>query len=154
MKDPLQMHRIREEDPEMQSAMLLCMLTHFSCFQLFATSWTRACQAPPSMEFFWQEYLTGLPFPTPGDLPDPGIEPETLVLPAWQADSFLLSHKGSPNVQSARQQSDDLLSLVYVNKFLKSQILKENNYVFNSVPLLHVQTALQMKCMEVKYLLE
>ena len=57
-------------------------------------------------------------------------------------------------MQSARQQSDDLLSLVYVNKFLKSQILKENNYVFNSVPLLHVQTALQMKCMEVKYLLE
>ena len=41
--------------------------------QLFATPWTIAHQAPPSMEFSRQEYWSGVPFPSPGDLPDPGI---------------------------------------------------------------------------------
>ena len=43
--------------------------------QLFATPWTVAYQAPPSMGFSRQEYWSGLPFPSPGDLPDPGMEP-------------------------------------------------------------------------------
>ena len=43
--------------------------------RLFATPWNVAYQAPPSMEFSRQEYWSGLPFPSPGDLPDPGIEP-------------------------------------------------------------------------------
>ena len=46
-----------------------------SRFWLFATPWTVACQAPLSMEFFRQEYWSGLPFPSPGDRPNPGIEP-------------------------------------------------------------------------------
>ena len=41
----------------------------------FATPWTIACQAPLSMEFSRQEYWSGLPFPSSGDLPNPGIEP-------------------------------------------------------------------------------
>ena len=45
------------------------------------------------MEFSRQEYWSGLPFPSPGDLPDPGIE---LMTPAWQADALPLSHRGSP----------------------------------------------------------
>ena len=44
---------------------------------------TVACQAPPSMEFLRQEYWSGLPFPSPGDLPNPGIEPGS---PSLQAD--------------------------------------------------------------------
>ena len=44
---------------------------------LFATPWTVACQAPPSMGFSRQEYWRGLPFSSPGDLPDPGIEPRS-----------------------------------------------------------------------------
>ena len=63
---------------------------------LFAAPWTVAHQAPPSMEFSRQEYCSGLPFPSPGDLPDPGIEPG---LPAMQADAqmlYRLSHQGSP----------------------------------------------------------
>ena len=48
--------------------------------QLIVTPWTVACQAPLSMEFFRQEYWSGLPFPSPGDLPDPGIEPMSPVL--------------------------------------------------------------------------
>ena len=49
--------------------------------QLFVTPWTVAYQAPPAMEFFRQEYYSGLPFPSPGDLSDPGIEPGSPVSP-------------------------------------------------------------------------
>ena len=48
------------------------------------TAWTVAHQAPLSMGFSRQEYWSGLPFPSPGDLPDPGIKPKSS---AWQADS-------------------------------------------------------------------
>ena len=51
-----------------------------SCVRLFVTPWTAAHQAPPSMEFSRQEYWSGLPFPSPGDLPDPGIEPGSPTL--------------------------------------------------------------------------
>ena len=53
--------------------------------QLFETPWTLFCQAPLSMGFSRQEYWSGLPFSTPGDLPNPGIEPAS---PARQADSL------------------------------------------------------------------
>ena len=52
-----------------------------------AIPWTVAHQAPLSMGFFRQEYWSGLPFPPPGDLPNPGIEPESPMSPALQADS-------------------------------------------------------------------
>ena len=64
------------------------MLSRFSNVQLFVTPWTVACQAPLSMEFSRQEYWSGLPFPPPGDLPDPGIEQESPAAPVLQADSF------------------------------------------------------------------
>ena len=51
-----------------------------SCVWLFATPWTVAYQALPSMGFSRQEHWSGLPFPSPGDLPDPGIEPESPAL--------------------------------------------------------------------------
>ena len=56
-----------------------------SCLTL-ETPWTVACQAPLSMRFSRQEYWSGWPFPSPGDLPDPGIEPRS---PALQVDSLL-----------------------------------------------------------------
>ena len=71
-------------------------LSCFSRVQLFATLWTAAHQAPLSMGFLRQEYWDGLPFPPPGDLPDTGIKPESPASPALQADSLLLSHRGSP----------------------------------------------------------
>ena len=49
--------------------------------QLFATPWTVAYQVPPSMGVSRQEYWSGLPFPSPEDLPDPGIEPVSLTTP-------------------------------------------------------------------------
>ena len=60
---------------------------------LFATPWTIAYQAPPSMRFSRQEYWSGLPFPSPGDLPNPGIEPGT---PAVQADALTSEPPGKP----------------------------------------------------------
>ena len=59
----------------------------FSHVQLFATPWTVAYQAPSSMEFSRQEYWSGLPFPSPGNLPDPGIEPGS---PALQVGCFTI----------------------------------------------------------------
>ena len=59
----------------------------------FVTPWTVARQAPLSMGFSRQEYWSGLPFPSPGDLPDPGIKCRSLSL---QADS-LLRHQGNPS---------------------------------------------------------
>ena len=61
--------------------------------QLFVTSWTIAHQAPPSMEFSRQQYWSGVPFPSPGDLPDPGIEPRS---PALRADTLPSEPPGNP----------------------------------------------------------
>ena len=55
--------------------------------------WTIAHQAPPSMGFSRQEYWSGLPFPSPGDLPDPGIEPRS---PTLQADALTSAPPGNP----------------------------------------------------------
>ena len=62
--------------------------------QLFATLWTVAYQAPPSMGFSRQEYWSGLPFPSPGDLPDQGIKPGP---PALEADALTSEPPGKPN---------------------------------------------------------
>ena len=68
--------------------LLQCMkvkVKSLSRVRLFATPWTAAHQAPPSMGFSRQEYWSGLPFPSPGDVPDPGIEARS---PALQADAL------------------------------------------------------------------
>ena len=57
------------------------MLNHFSHVQFFVTPWTTARQAPLSMRFSRQQYWSGLPCPSPGDLPNPGIEPTSLKSP-------------------------------------------------------------------------
>ena len=63
----------------------------FSCVQLFETPWTVAFQALPPMGFSRQEYWSGLPFPSPENLPDPGIEPRS---PALRADALLSEPQG------------------------------------------------------------
>ena len=65
----------------------------FNCVQLFVIPWTIACKAPKSVEFSGQEHWSGLPFPSPGDLPDPGTEPGSLAL---QADSLPSEPPGKP----------------------------------------------------------
>ena len=61
--------------------------------RLFETPWTVAYEAPPSMGFSMQECWSGLPFPSPGGLPDPGIEPRSVGL---QAESLTSEPQGSP----------------------------------------------------------
>ena len=64
------------------------MLSHV---QPFAALWTEAHQAPLSIEIFRQEYYSGLPFPSPGDLPDLGIKPKSLASPALAGRFFTTS---------------------------------------------------------------
>ena len=70
--------------------------------RLFATLWTVALQAPLSMGFSMQEYWSGLPFPSPGDLPNPGIERRS---PAWQVDALSSEPPGKP-----QQREEQILS--------------------------------------------
>ena len=62
--------------------------------QFFVTLWTIACQAPLPIGFSRQEYWSGLPFPPPGDLPNPGIETTSPEAPVLQANFLPLSHRG------------------------------------------------------------
>ena len=96
------------------------MLRLYTCTQLlsdlrlFVTPWTIALQAPLSMGVSRQEYWRGLPFPPPGDLPDPGIKPASLVSPAsaggffptstsWEALPLLNSFSQvSPSIHHSR----------------------------------------------------
>ena len=81
-------------------ALCVCVLSHFSRVQLFATPWTIVHQAPLSMEFSRQEYWSGLPCPSPGGLPNPGIEPLAPALAGrflthcatWEALLYACTH--------------------------------------------------------------
>ena len=64
------------------------MLSHFICVRIFVTLWTVAHQVALFMGFSRQEYWSGLPFPSPGDLPDPGIEPPSLISSALAGSFF------------------------------------------------------------------
>ena len=69
-----------------------------SCVQLFVAPWTEELRGLQSMEFSRQEYWSGLPFPTPGDLPDPGIEPAFLASPATAGGFINTVPPGKPSV--------------------------------------------------------
>ena len=71
-----------------------CMLSHFSRVRLCAAPWTVAHQAPLSMGPSRQEHWSGSPCPPPGDSPDPGVEPVSLISPALQAGSPPLAPPG------------------------------------------------------------
>ena len=78
----------------------------FSRVRLFATPWTVVHQAPPCMGFSRQAYWSGLPFPSPGDLPDPGIERRS---PALQADALISEPPRKPmgSVQVIKETQAD-----------------------------------------------
>ena len=65
-----------------------------SCVRLFVNLWTLVCQAPQSMGCSWEEYWSGLPFPSLGELPNPGIELVLAVPPALQVDSLRAEPSG------------------------------------------------------------
>ena len=93
-----------------------------SLVQLFATPWTVAYKAPPSMGFSRQEYWSGLPFPSPGDLPDPGIELES---PALQAHALPSEPPGKPPVKTGQWAT---LFVLMILIFLYPQIHKSFLY--------------------------
>ena len=71
----------------------MCILSRFTHVQPFVTLWTAARHAPLSIRLPRQEYWSGSPFPPPGDLPNPGIEPSSLVSPAL-AGRFFTTNSG------------------------------------------------------------
>ena len=73
------------------SHLCACVLSHFSRVWLCPMLRTATCQTPVFMGFSRQEYWSGLPFPPPGDLPNPGIEPESLTSPALAGRFFTTS---------------------------------------------------------------
>ena len=78
------------------SGLLVCVLNRFSCVWLFVTLWAVAHQTPLSVGFSRQECWSELPYPPPGDLPDPGIELVCLCLLHWQGGSLPLAPPGKP----------------------------------------------------------
>ena len=86
------------------------------------TFWTIGCQAPLSVGFPRQEYWNGLPFPSPGDLPDPGIEPASPVSPVLQEDSLPTEPLGKPLASLVTLQTLTRLS------WLEATILTEQFY--------------------------
>ena len=82
--------------------------------RLFATPWTAASQAPPSMGFSRQEYWSGLSFPSPRDLPDSGIEPGS---PALQADALPSKPPGKPNLMGIRPICISLI-ITFISPFV------------------------------------
>ena len=89
-----------------------CMLSCFSHVRLFVSLWTVAHQAPLSMEFSRQKYLSELPFPTPEDLLDPGIEHISPASPALVGRFFITS-----NIWEAPIISQKFSNASIVNKF-------------------------------------
>ena len=88
----------------------MCVLSHYICVQLFEALWTIALQAPLSMGFSRKEYWSGLPFPPPRDLPNPGIEPHVSCLSCIGV--WVLYHwryLGSPELSYMKIQKRNLL---------------------------------------------
>ena len=76
---------------------------HAELCPILCDPYTVACQTPLSMGFSRQEYWSGLPFPTPGDLLDPGIESLSLVYPAFEGRLFTIVLPGEPKVGLKRR---------------------------------------------------
>ena len=82
------------------------LLSRFSPVRLCVTLWTVGHQAPLSMGFSMQEYWSGLPGPPPGDLPDPGIEPMSLMSNLhWQAGSFTTTATREAHMQIHKKRT-------------------------------------------------
>ena len=84
--------------------------------RLFATLWTVGHQAPPSMGFSRQEYWSGLPFPSPGDLPDPGIKPRSPALQADALPSELPWKQTGDKDQKKKRKNDSTVGLDHVQE--------------------------------------
>ena len=105
----------RDGQPALRRQAPVCMLS----VQLFATPWTVAHQVPLSMEFSKQKYWSELPFPSPGDLPDPGIKPTSLASPALAGE---LLTTVPPEEAEAKRPLCSHISFLSSGKMLFSEI--------------------------------
>ena len=102
--------------------------------RLFATPWTEAHQAPPSMGFSRQGYWSGLPFPSPGDLPNPGIEPRS---PALQADALTSAPPGKPMAESEEELKSLLMKVKEKSEKVGLKLNIQKTKIMVLVPSLH-----------------
>ena len=107
-------------------------ITH-NC-QNFATPWTVAYQASPSMGFSRQECWSGLPFPSPGDLPDPGIEPRS---PALQADALPSEPPGKPTTYMLGEHNIHMYSLRKIFRYFNIHLLLPSHSFILRKSILH-----------------
>ena len=89
--EALQQEPAQRDEPELVPMLRACMLISSAVSDSFVTQWSVARQVPPSMGFSRQEYWSGLPFPPPGDLPDPRIKTMLLTSPASAGRFFTTS---------------------------------------------------------------
>ena len=101
--------------------------------QLFATLWTIVFQIPLSIKFPRQEYLSGLPFSSPGDLPDPGIKPTSLKSPAL-ANGFCAAWEAPIRVSHYKQEQVDQREQVESTPALPEASLKKSNCLHSHQP--------------------
>ena len=104
----------------------MCMLSHFRHFQLFATLWAVAPQAPLSMGYSRQEYWSGFPCLPLGDIPDPGIEPATLTSPALAGGFLPLVPPGKIRDTVVYMQHKPVFFPLYKNRFRLGVNLSRN----------------------------
>jgi len=115
-----------------------CVLSSFSRVRLFVTPWTVGCQAPLSMGFSRQEYWGGLPFPSPGDLPDPGIEPASLTSPALVGGFFITSAAWeAQSMGSQRVRRDRATTKLYLTAGMHNSRKFSNFLLWASMRLQH-----------------
>ena len=102
----------------------LCAQSLWSCPTLCDPMDCSALQTPLFMGFPRQEYWNGLPCPSPGNLPNPGIEPESSASPVLQVDSLPLSHRGSPNRQHTGTQRNGTEGWGILNLLWEQRVIR------------------------------
>ena len=117
-----------------RSVVCVCLREkELSCAGLFATPWTIVCQSPLLMEFYRQEYWSGLPFPSPGIFPIQGLNPRIWSLLYWQVDSL---SQAPPNlcyhIAICQGHLAACLKEYYVFIFLSNRILNKGKIHFNN----------------------
>ena len=110
-----------------KTPLAFALLQLLSRVRLFATPWTITYQAPVSMGFSRQECWSGFPFPSPGDLPDPGIEPGS---PTLQADALSSEPPGNPSFCIARPNLPVTSGISWLRSFaFQSPIIKRTFFL-------------------------
>ena len=111
-------------------------------FRLFATPWTVACQAPLFMGFSRQEYWSGLPCPPPGDPPNPGIRPRSLISPALAGGFFTTELPGKLSTSITKlvksiQYRFDISQSIYAAEAFNVQYF--SGKIFDNMWMLQIQ---------------